>query len=508
MPIPVLSFPYKTLEQTNPEIYAGAAGADLLSKAIANQRAIAESRYVEPELSEKLSQLRAETEIKNHTAQYTPQMLQAELQKKILESPKMQADIDNIYRNQIPLGQAHTNYYNTQTSLMPGDAAYDRALKGAHANYYNTQSKQAPLEQELREKMFEWKKNKLNNPNIMQLGRFVSSLPVEQRMLWLSEHPEYEDLITQATQRVAGNSPAISSSGEGLGLGLGQGSGAGTSDVQQLADKLGVSLYKNPKTEEVIDYSKQQVPASANKEDMLPAIKEANALQSMSPIKLDDFERSRLSRKLAANNKLNDKTENQRAAAAIIMESWLHENKADYAKRIANATSYASVKGQSKKLADAFAHSNPEAYEDYLWLKDNFAPNIGNQIRMMEKAPGVKTVTEKLDKMVNTSAWDRTPQQAVNLSNQILHDMGSLANTVIKNSEKAYPGVRRKLAGIPEFDPNEKYVSQEVIDKVHGSKNPSVLKFDLSEKNIKAVAERHGMTTDEVREYIKRKGLK
>ena len=99
MAIPVLNFPYKTLEQTNPEIYAGAAGADLLSKAIANQRAITASRYDERDLSERLRQQRAESDIKAHTARYTPQMLQEELKKRILESPRMQAETDNILAN-------------------------------------------------------------------------------------------------------------------------------------------------------------------------------------------------------------------------------------------------------------------------------------------------------------------------------------------------------------------------------------------------------------------------
>lgn len=511
MPIPVLSFPYKTLEQTNPEIYAGAAGADLLSKAIANQRAIAESRYVEPELSEKLSQLRAETEIKNHTAQYTPQMLQAELQKKILESPKMQADIDNIYRNQIPLGQAHTNYYNTQTSLMPGDAAHERALKDAHARYYEVLGSRVKnnldkgtgitgqilnlnsIKDKYGENSWQYKMAergvlseiglKEGRTDFMTTNLGLKFLPdadkeMQMRQYYIEQQKRKElnlapqnfdewskilyknspgDVSTTQTQYNAGNAQPQSNNA------------TIDSYVQSPLD------YKSmARTAEAAQYRKSGEPSATN-----DAIQMKNAYAQMS-----SYEPKNLAIYAGAGGTLKylkDVGEMLKTGKAPNEEIAEFQNFKDVAQMI---------------IQDA----------ERAGYKTSVTPQILNKLEDQLKSLYSGTISPDVALRNYHTLKDSIKDYAI----QKLHVSRYAALPLTEDMRKEYEQEIEREAKEARNRMNEsKSLARKDYDSLnYNRKEIPIPKFDLSEKNIKAVAERHGMTTDEVREYIKRKGLK
>ncbi|NTU69258.1 hypothetical protein HGB13_00295 [bacterium] len=157
MPIPVLNFPIKTFEQSQPELMGARATTDLLANTIDNQRRLIAARYMQPQLDEQLNQLRLNTDILRPQAEYAPQFTQASLADALMKAPKVQAEIDRIYQGQIPMEQEHARYYRGQADIAPQQLSLDRdkalstkLLNEAHINVLNEQAKYRPWEKQER----------------------------------------------------------------------------------------------------------------------------------------------------------------------------------------------------------------------------------------------------------------------------------------------------------------------------------------------------------------------
>jgi hypothetical protein len=140
MPIPVLNFPYQDFEQANPGIVGASYANDLLAKAIENQKNIVSSRYMQPHLDEQLQQLKLNTDILRPKAQYANQFTEAELAQSLMNAPRVKAEIDRIYKSEIPLGQAHAGYYNAQEELLPDKLALGKARLNQSLNRFGPEA--------------------------------------------------------------------------------------------------------------------------------------------------------------------------------------------------------------------------------------------------------------------------------------------------------------------------------------------------------------------------------
>lgn len=474
MPIPVLTFPYKNLEQLAPQVPIRAAGiaaqaaeADLLTKAIENQKAMIALKYAQPEMSERLNKMRLEN--RKREFESSPQMLEAQLAEAAMKAPKTQADIENILSNAF--------LHREMAKTTAPRAQSDIASSSAHANYYNEQAKNLPLEQALKERMFEWQKKKFENPNIAQLGRLMSSMPVEMRSQFLAENPEFEDMVKANIGRIAGGAPNNAENNLGLEKGLG-------------AEQGNIN---------------QQSPDILN---------EGMNIQGVSE-RLAPMERKTLGRYNSVNNRNVDAKIKARASSAIANEKWMDENREKYGQRMANAAIYSGIKGKSQKIADAITKNHPEMYQDYLWLKNNFNTFAGNQVRMTEGMAANKYTSEELSNIYNTIDWDRNPEQAVELMNRAYQDIKSITNGVFNAAEPIHQGVKRKLHGLPEYNPNEVLITKEMLDsamsKAAGNNNQKNIKSArpkdaFSDKNIADVAKKYGMTADQMKDYLKKEG--
>lgn len=153
MPLPILNFPIKTFEQSQPELMGALGSTDLLTKAIENQKRMLAAKYLPSQLDEQLKQLQLNTEILRPQAQYAPQFTQASLADALMKAPRARAEIERIYQGQIPMEQAHAKYYGAQAEIAPQQLDIDRrkalsneALNAAHANLLNEQAKYKPWE--------------------------------------------------------------------------------------------------------------------------------------------------------------------------------------------------------------------------------------------------------------------------------------------------------------------------------------------------------------------------
>lgn len=444
MPIPVLNFPIHTFEQANPELMAAGYTSDLLGKAIENQKRMLAAKYLPSQLDEQLKQLQLNTEILRPQAQYAPQFTQASLAEALMKAPRARAEIERIYQGQIPMEQAHAKYFGAQSALIPEELEHKRNV-------------------------LEWQKNKFNNPNIMQFARAISTLPAAQRAAFIAEHPEYEDLLLNIGNQIAGNTPGLINKNPNLGQGLGLGLGLGSGYPQQ-----GTNISEAVET--MPDYSNIE----QNKSNFFNVYPHGR-------------EKLILNNKLAANNAQLTPATKKMADNAVIMDKWLFDNREEYSKRLINAAKYAGVQGQSKKAADALAKTNPEIYQDYKWVKNNFSPNMGNKIRLMEGMGATDQQTKILDNMINSINWDVNPKQAIELANRVLGDMASMSNSVIQVAEPMYPGVRRNLARLPEYTPGESYIN---------TKNKSGANNKFSQEDLEYTAKKHGISIEEVKKRL------
>jgi hypothetical protein len=203
----------------------------------------------------------------------------------------------------------------------------------------------------------------------------------------------------------------------------------------------------------------QQAPAEAH-----PAVQKAveqhiaeNAPNQVLPLQ----DRMVLARQAMANQKLAGAPLWNRAQGAVILEKYLQDNQDVFAPRLKNAAEYAGALGKSKLLADKLAAQSPQKLIDYQWVTKDFIPNLGNNVKVMEKLASTDEQRKVLNDMqMGALSWYVDPQASIKLLNMNMDLFHRQAKSIFAAAQPMFPGALEKLNGIKE--PSGGYIKQDI----------------------------------------------
>lgn len=160
-------------------------------------------------------------------------------------------------------------------------------------------------------------------------------------------------------------------------------------------------------------------------------------------------ERQALAHQSLANQKVAGAKLWNRAQGAVTLENLLNGDADTTKKRILNATQYAGALGKGQYAIDQLMNNNKDAYTDYKWYKQDFVPNLANNIKVMEQLASTDSQREQLNEMLtNAINWDTNPEAATKLINMSIDLFHNQAKATLKAAQSVNPGVLEKLNGI------------------------------------------------------------
>lgn len=162
-------------------------------------------------------------------------------------------------------------------------------------------------------------------------------------------------------------------------------------------------------------------------------------------------ERATLNAQMRANNQNIGPQLKNRADAAIAFDKFLQLHKKEIQTVFKDAFKYSQLYGRGKNWLDKFKTNQPEEYANYIKAKNSLTPLMANGIRFLE-AMGVSHDSQEDSKRQVASALDAldiSPETALKVFNSHMNALADVSEGVMQSAEPAYPGVRRKLAGVP-----------------------------------------------------------
>lgn len=160
-----------------------------------------------------------------------------------------------------------------------------------------------------------------------------------------------------------------------------------------------------------------------------------------------------------------------RAMGAVGLELFVQQNKDVFAPRIENATRYAGVMGKGQKAIDQLKKETPEAYKDYLWVTQDFIPNLSNNVRIMEGLANTNEQTDLLNDMNKSFLrWDVDPKTAVKYINMGMDMFSRQGRSILDAAQPVAPGVLERLNGIKSVEKSGNYVGKQDAREVNGQK--------------------------------------
>jgi len=175
-------------------------------------------------------------------------------------------------------------------------------------------------------------------------------------------------------------------------------------------------------------------------------------------------QRDGLRAQMDTNNKSIGKAMQKRADASTAFDVFMMTHRKEIAQVFSKAFYYNHLYGRAANWMDRFKSEQPEEYADYQKAKKSLIPLIGNGIRFIEDM-GVSHEAQldaKAQAEANLGKLDTSLETALELFNSHIRALGDLSHGIMTAAEPTYPGVRRKLSGVPEFPkefiPKETYV--------------------------------------------------
>ena len=160
-------------------------------------------------------------------------------------------------------------------------------------------------------------------------------------------------------------------------------------------------------------------------------------------------QRQVLARQAISNQKVAGAPLWNRAQGAVILEKYIQDNKDTFAPRLKNATEYVRALGKSKLLADKLAKKTPQTLIDYNWVMNDFIPNLGNNVKVMEKLASTDEQRKVLNDMqANAYNWYMDPEgsiKALNMNFDLFHRQ---AEAILGAAQSIFPGALEKLNGL------------------------------------------------------------
>jgi hypothetical protein len=353
--------------------------------------------------------------------------------------------LEDILRISVPAGykqSADLDKSQLENKFMP----LDRAIKAQNALAYG--SKQS---------------------GIGTFLRGISQLPVAERQIYLSDPTNKKNYLNMLEQfRQGNNSPA--QGGNILTPELLSGFGlTGGSENNQSPNSLLESIFGSNNQQPVnqIDQGGQQVQQqpqqsmSNNPNDgSMPSNEQPvqnNDQQEPQAIpgvpvspQLSSKERQLYTSQVLANNTAVGSQLKNRADNAVAFEKTMHLLQPKLQKLINNAVKYSGVYGRGKGWLDKFKSAQPEEYADFISTRDSLLPLVGNGIAYVDNMGQSHEAHQEARNIVTSlNSLDVAPDTAIKVFNDSMGYLDEVTQGVLDSAEPVYPGVRRKLAGVP-----------------------------------------------------------
>lgn len=355
--------------------------------------------------------------------------------------------------------QALNGIVGSQNALMNRDLQAEYAPQMAQGNLdkLNLQNQYLPFGYDIRAQNA--LNSSLKNNPYAQYLRSISTLPPPLRTQYMA-NPQNYATFTNAQNQVAqlmNNRPSVNSlfpnmpGAQWNGPAPASSAGMGSSFSGPPPMPSGMPNQPSPYTVSPQDAANLPSSIVGNSGGGVPSSLPTNIGVN---INRTPEERDQDVRTLAANNQLvTDKNILRRANGAVGLESWLRDNQADYSKRLRNAAQYSNLTGAVKKGIDSLNPNPPEGYTDYQWATTQFAPDVANQIKVMEGLSGTDKQRQELHKMIDyVSQLQSSPKLAIKNINNSIRTLGELSDSVFNAAEPLQKGIYRRNANVPKLE--------------------------------------------------------
>lgn len=209
----------------------------------------------------------------------------------------------------------------------------------------------------------------------------------------------------------------------------------------------------------VVQLLPQQAPAEVH-----PAVQQAvqqHIAENAPNQELSMQDRMLLARQSVANQKLVGAKPWNRAQAAIPLEKYLQDNQPVFAERLRNAAKYAGTEGAVRLAKDKLLAKTPQSLIDYNWVVNDFVPNLGNNVRLMEGLAATNEQRHVLNQMqLSALNWYNDPEAAIKSLNMNMDLFHRQAKAILDAAQPMFPGVLEKLNKIKE--PSGGYIKQDI----------------------------------------------
>lgn len=336
--------------------------------------------------------------------------------------------------------------------------------------------------------------------SIGQFLRGISELPVAERQAYLSDpanRRNYMQMLEDFRKGTAGGgsnsilTPEFInqqfSGGGGIlapilkaAFGGGQGQNAMNEEPSQ---GPGMNAMNEPSgAEQNFPYELGEiVPSPQGQRPAEPQSEEPIRDVPVSPnVKVGD--RQLLSAQMLANNHMVGSQLKGRADNAIAFEKTMHNLRPQIQKVLSDAVKYSGIYGRGKGWLDKFKNNQPEEYANFITTRDSLIPLIGNGIAFIENMGQSHQAHEQARNLViPLQQLDVAPDTAMKVFNNSMSYLDQVTQGVLDSAEPLHPGVRRRLAGVP----------QRSGDYIHVPKKSGKYKLDfshLSDEELRKIA--------------------
>jgi hypothetical protein len=343
------------------------------------------------------------------------QVQRAALQRALLANQKSQAEqpywSDQAQAN-LQLTQGKIPYQQAQTAELQQKTKY------------------TPLELAIKAQNSARENSRFNGA--YQLNKTLSEMPQADRSGWIARHPEEYNLMLNNLLE-ASRTPL-------------------PDYITQTAKGLLPQNPQNPMLSQQLQqtqYQDRPVAGKAFQENVNQTDQNNQTNQNNPNTDMSDSDALKYGLQDSANKQATTGQTRQRAEAAVTYEQWLDKNREKYSKAIRTSAKYAGWAGKGQEYLDKLSGSNPDDYNDLVWLKTSFVPNAINQVRRLEGLSSSNKQRQELHETLGAlQRFDLDPENALKAFNSQLNTTREISDAVINTAEPRFKGVMRRMAGI------------------------------------------------------------
>jgi hypothetical protein len=294
------------------------------------------------------------------------------------------------------------------------------------------------------------------------------SMPLEDRSVWMADNPEkttqiVDNLADQALTQGQGSSTEI------ISKMIGKAFPEYMPDISQEPSQEKLAAIKEGITKKLKTAPPGQAGApttlNGQLDAMTPPGQQAVTTTAQEPkliagaieppsVKTEEEKAARFRdvNQLNANRRSVGSTMNDRANAAVAIESWLSSTRKEFTPRMNNALAYAGVKGRGKRYEEILLNENPDALSDYDWFTTTYVTELTNKIKLMDKMGATDQQKDELHAMlddINNVAGN--PERARMAINKTFGTIQTVADAIFVGAEPIYKGVYRRMYDIKPF---------------------------------------------------------